>query len=53
MAILQAQFGGANDGQRRSNLYQSSIHAHSYDKLVLTNEWLRAQNSPVAQAAMD
>lgn len=36
-------------GERKSNLYQSSVHSHSYDKLVLTSEWLRNQHSPTAQ----
>lgn len=51
LAILRSQLSGEGyaEGDRKSNLYQSSVHSHSYDKLVLTNEWLRTQHSPTAQ----
>lgn len=50
LAILRAQMSGEDaEGDRKGNLYQSSVHSHSYDKLMLTNEWLRNQHSPTAQ----
>lgn len=50
LAILhQTQISSDVYGDRKSNLYQSSVHSHSYDKLVLTSEWLQNQHSPTAQ----